>query len=288
MKNLEELKIKTRISVTSLFTRLLLLLLLVTTLFLLARAVYVYLPGGMDWIFYFRPAALELLHGRSPYTVHGFYYPFWILLPLMPIALLPAGIGVAALYVLGLLAYAYVAYKLGAQPVTLVFLLLSFPVMSGLYNGQIEWLAVLGLVLPKSLGLFLLLSKPQTGLGIALFWFVEILREAGWSEALRKFVPVGLGFALSFLLFGLWPLQALGRISAGMNASLWPHSIPFGLILLIVAFNKRKLGLSMMASPLLSPYFTFHTWSVVLLGLLPSQVLVVLAAVGTWILGLLS
>jgi hypothetical protein len=253
------------------------------SLLVLARVVYLYLPGGLDWSKYTQPAALELLHGRSPYNIPGFYNPFWVLLPLLPLSLMPTKIGVAVLFVSGLLAYAYVAYRLGAKPMTILFLLFSFPIMAGLYNGQIEWLALLGLVLPKPIGLFFLLSKPQIGLGIALFWFAEALRQGGWREAVRVFAPVSSAIAFSFLLFGLWPSHGIHRINLGLNVSLWPYGIPIGLALLIIALRQRKLAPAMIASPLLSPYLVPHSWSIVLFGLLPGQALVVIASMGSWL-----
>jgi hypothetical protein len=257
--------------------------LVLASLLMLARMVYLYLPGGWDWGMSIQPAVLELLHGRSPYETTEFLYPFWVLFPLVPLALVPAKLGTAILFVSGLLAYAYVAYKFEAKPVALLFLLLSFPVMEGLYNGEIEWLAILGLVLPKPVGLFFLLSKPQTGLGVALFWLAESMRQGGWREAIRVFAPISVTVVLSFLLFGPWPLHSIRRINSGLNVSLWPYGIPIGLLLLSVALRHRKLGPAMIASPLLSPYLTPHSWSIVLLGLLPGPTVVIVASIGSWL-----
>lgn len=47
----------------------------------------IYLPVGVDWRDTFRPAALMLLAGKSPFAVDIFFAAPWNLLPLIPFAL---------------------------------------------------------------------------------------------------------------------------------------------------------------------------------------------------------
>src|SRR5574342_225013 len=108
----------------------------------------VYLPPAVDWHGSFRPATLELIHGRTPYSAYGFYHAPWGLIPLIPLVLLPESIGRAILVVCALVSYAFVARRLGAKPVAIVALLLSPPVFHELLNGNLDWLAVLGFVMP--------------------------------------------------------------------------------------------------------------------------------------------
>ena len=58
------------------------------------------LPLGVDWVFFFRPAALKLLMFQSPYDVWGFPSPPWALLPMLPFAILPSALGRAGWLVL--------------------------------------------------------------------------------------------------------------------------------------------------------------------------------------------
>ena len=80
---------------------------------------------GYDWILWFRPACLEMIAGRSPYDLSGFYNPPWVLLPMMPLAFLPERAGVVVMTAAYLLSMIYVATRLGAQPVTVLLLLFS-------------------------------------------------------------------------------------------------------------------------------------------------------------------
>ncbi len=140
------------------------------------------LPPAVDWETAFKPAVWKLLQGQSPYRIEGYFNAPWTLLPLIPLVLLPESIGRAAHAVITLAAFAYTAYKLGAKPLAMVILLLSPPVMHGLLNGNIDWLAVLGFVLPPQIGLFFITTKPQIGIAVGLYWLVDIWLQQGWVK----------------------------------------------------------------------------------------------------------
>lgn len=127
-----------------------------------------FLPPGIDWRDTYRPAALALLRGQSPYSVDIFFAPPWALIPLLPFAMLPESIGRAVLFLLALVCYAYTAFRLEARPPALAAFLASPVVMHGLLNSNIEWLPLLGFVLPPQIGLVFVTIKPQIGLAVAL------------------------------------------------------------------------------------------------------------------------
>jgi hypothetical protein len=174
--------------------------LVVLAVILLISAVSVaamYIPSDTDWHGTFRPAARALISGHSPYEVESFFNPPWGLLPLVPIALLPEGVGRAIILI------------------------------SCLLTANIDYLVTLGFVFPPQIGLFFVLIKPQIGGAVALYWFVESWRRGGLREFVRIFWPITVASLVSFLLFGLWPLRTLGRsVDVSWNASLWPASIP--------------------------------------------------------------
>jgi hypothetical protein len=132
-----------------------------------------YLPPGIDWIDTYRPATLALLSGKSPYSVDIFFIAPWELIPLIPLALLPENIGRAILLLLGISSFAFTAYRLGAKPSSLIAFLLSPPVAHCLLNSNIEWLPLLGFIMPPRIGLFFITIKPQIGISVGLFWLVE-------------------------------------------------------------------------------------------------------------------
>jgi hypothetical protein len=249
----------------------------------LVWVVAAYLPFGDDWHHTFRPVALNLISGRSPYVYETFYNPPWAVVPLVPLALLPENVGRALLLLISLVVFAFTAIRLGARPVALVFFLLSPPVMQSLLTGNIDAMVALGFVLPPPIGLFFILIKPQIGGAVALYWLIESWRKNGPREVIRVFGPVTIGLAVSFLVCGLWPFHFGHAVGSSWNASLWPISIPVGLALLTAAVHRRRMSYAMGASPCLSPYLALQSWVGAVASLVASTPETVAAVVGLWI-----
>jgi hypothetical protein len=254
--------------------------------------IYQFVPGGTnnDWGLSFRPALLRMVSGSTPYVPgkEQVLNPPWILAPLIPLALLPEKLGWTLLLVLNLISFGFVAFKLGAKPISTLFLLISAAFLLLLFQGQIDGLIILGFILPKPIGLFLLLGKPQIGLGVAIFWFFEVFRDKGIRGILWTFLPVGLAYLASFILYG--PYLFLGQSLVGeyWDYSIWPISIPIGLLLLKYAISQRKINLAILTGPLLSPYVGFHSYAAALLGLVGVPLDIMLTSLGTWIIFLLG
>jgi hypothetical protein len=265
------------------------LLLLAAASIGLTVLVVVLIPVGTDWTHTYRPAALALLHGKSPYTVDIFFAAPWTVIPLIPFALLPEHIGRAAIFTLGLITFSVTAIKLGAKKGTLAAFLFSPPVIHCLYNSNIEWIPILGFILPPQIGLFFVAVKPQIGLGVTLFWLVEAWRKGGARETIRVFGPFTAIILLSFLIFGFWPLrfQQTLAITQEYNASFWPLGIPMGIFLLVKAIRSRKPNAAMAAGPFFSPYVLLHAYSGALVALAPSAIEMAAVSAGLWIAVLL-
>lgn len=245
-----------------------------------------YLPPGIDWRDTYRPAAKALLSGRSPFSVEIFFAAPWSLIPLLPLALLPLELGRAVLFLASVVSFAFVGHRMGAKPVTMIAFLLSPPVIHCLLNGNIEWLPLLGFILPPQIGLFFVIIKPQIGFAVALFWAVEAWRDGGMAQLIRLLWPIALATLISFALFGLWPLGFLDcpDLVRAHNASLWPASIPVGLGLLVASIRKREIRFAVGASPCLSPVVLLHAWSGALLALAPFTAEMIAAVAGLWVL----
>lgn len=220
-----------------------------------------HLPPAVDWDGTYRPAAQALMRLENPYAaVDGFYNPPWALLPLSPfIAARDAGRG--AVFIVSLGVYALVAVRMGAKPVPVGLFLTSPPVLHSLLNGNLEWLVLLGVVLPPRWGLFLVLLKPQVTGGLAVYWVVDAWRAGSWRRIARLIWPVTVALLASFALYGLWPLRARHMPELWWNASLWPLSIPGGVLLLVWATWKREPKAALASSPLLAPYVLLHAWA---------------------------
>lgn len=240
-----------------------------------------YLPPAVDWESAFRPATLALTRLESPYEDTGFYNPPWMLLFLLPFAA-SLEVGRAAILVLSIGVYAFVAVRMGAPPITMAAFLLSPPILHTLLHGNLEWLVLLGVLAPPRWGLFLVTIKPQMGNMVALFWTVEAWREGGWRRVVGLLWPVSLAYVISIMLFGPWPLRASTQTGLWWNASLVPYSIPVGIIAIIWAIWKRDIRGALIASPCLSPYVLLHAWSGALFALARNQRLAVLSVILLW------
>lgn len=245
---------------------------------------YIHSP---DWHATFRPAALEILHGRSPYNAKGFFNPPWAAILLIPFAVLPENVGWTILVITALGVYAYVAHKLGANKLTISVLLLSPACLHGILIGNIDWLPILGIVLPPWLGLFFLALKPQVSVMVILYLFFAEWKRGGPLRVFKTFLPVGLAAALSIIIFGPWFLSIPSLNKLPANDSLFPMSLPIGLALAVAAIRKNDIRYSMMASPMLAPYLLLYSWIGALLALAPKPYEAAAAVIGMWIVVLM-
>jgi hypothetical protein len=260
-----------------------LLLVLCVVIFFVVKAQN---PFAVDWHFSYRPAALAMAQGKSPFTeVKLFVTAPWSLIPIIPFALLPEDIGRSLWFVVSLGMFAFVGYKLGAKPVAVLAFLLSAPIANCIQVGNIEWMVLLGYILPPQIGLIFLAMKPQSTFIAILYFIVEAWHKEGFKGALRVVWPVTLIGVLSLLIYGLWPLKAqISFATAGIfNISIWPQGIPIGLLLALRAFRDRKREPAMMASAFLSPYTILLSWSSAVAAFAASTVEMVTVCIGSWI-----
>jgi hypothetical protein len=241
------------------------------------------LPGGDDLHGVFLPATNLLISGYSPYSETMFFSPVWTLIPFIPIVILPPALGRAIIFVLSLCAYAFSAWRFGAKPVAIIAFLLSPPIVMSLWLSSVDWIPILGFVLPPQIGLFFILVKPQMGSIVAIFWFFDALHRGGLKEIIRVFSPIILAVVLTFFFYGMWPLQSSNLVSIEHNASIWPISIPIGFGLIVSAFRKHEIKYAIAASPCLSPYVMVTSWVSVLIPLLLSIPELISVLIGSWI-----
>jgi len=245
---------------------------------------------GIDWRLTYRPAALAFLRGQNPFNVEvspeaPFFAAPWGLIPLLPLALLPVEVGRALVMLVGIFAFSIAAHRMGAKPITMAVFLLSPPVVHTILNANIEWMPILGFVMPPSIGLFFVTVKPQTGFAVAIWWLFDAWRKGGLGLVIRTFAPVTIAYLISFAIYGLWPLGMFNAIGygTGFNSSLWPLSIPIGLVLLVTSIKKRDIKYAMPASPFLSPYVLFHAWSSAVFAFVSEPVQLTVIVLGLWI-----
>jgi hypothetical protein len=241
---------------------------------------------GIDWHETYFPALQKVLLVGNPYDIPTFRNAPWVLLVLLPFAILPEDTGGILYFIASLVGYAWVAYKLKARPIAFAAFLFSPPVIYGLRMLNVDVLVLIGFVLPVPIGLFFVLIKPQMGIAVVIYWVAEAWREGGVKSVLRTFAPVTVALILSFVIFGNW---IIGRqsdlLDSFWNASLWPWALPIGLVLIGLSIRDRRSDFGMAASPFLSPYLAYHSWVCVLVGLLRYDFQLVIAVIGMWIAG---
>ncbi len=243
-----------------------------------------YLPVGIDWRDTYLPATLAALDGKSPFTVEIFYSAPWAVIPLIPFAIMPYEIGRLGVFVLGLGIFAYVPIKLGAKmPATIIFLM-SAAVIGCLNNGNIEWMPLLGFVLPPQVGLILLAIKPQVGIGLGLYWFITIWKYKGLKEVAMVFAPVTILLLISFVIYGPWVLRFRQTLAWSVdNTSFFPYGLFIGAVLLIRSLKQKNDRLAMSAGPFLSPYVLQFTWVAILVSFLDEPFELLVVVICLWI-----
>jgi hypothetical protein len=228
---------------------------------------------GADWRWYFQPAAQEVLHGRTPYAVDGFYNPPWALIPLLPLAALPLDWSIPIMMTLNLAAWTYTAMRLGMKS----FLILPFIFFSGsMMNSimaNIDGLLSLGLFLPPPLAILVVMIKPQIGFPIVLFWSMRILLDQGtlklkFINMTKLLAPFALLMVLSFVLYGTWFIQGTDAVGKSWNSSPWPRLIPLGVSLLVLSLHTKDLRWALAAIPYVTPYLSPDTWAFSTLAIL--------------------
>lgn len=241
----------------------------------------------IDWAFAFRPAVLA--YAEDPYQ-YEFFNPPWALWVLAPFALLPPPFDHGVLMFVSAIVIAYVAKKMGAKPWTMLLVFLSPPVLDSLLCGQLEWLVLLGVVLPLSWGLPLMLIKPQVGLVVAAWkiWMVHrrYVRNSSGGVGLQLTdfsLTIGV-LIVSFLRHGFWPIHMLDVME---QTFAWPYLIPVGLALVYMAYDAACLRAALMASPCLAPHAWPYSFSGVVIALADEPKLLAVVVAGMWAVRLL-
>lgn len=247
---------------------------------------------GFDWYFTYRTASMAFLHGLNPYP-HSFYFAApWLLPFLIPFSLLHPPWDFYALSFVGFLTFALIAYKISGKSLFMICLfLLSAPVTLCLWNGNIEWLCMLGFLLPAGWGLPLLLIKPQIGIGVAVFYgFQVLLRKRSPLVFLPSLVLLLWSIAFYDLWFMRWNITVNWSASVGKmgwNLSLWPYGLIIGIPMILRAIISRKREWAIASSPFLSPYGLLFNYASVLMGSMNMPLEFIGVWIGLWIATLL-
>jgi hypothetical protein len=211
-----------------------------------AYALYCFYPSSYnDWIHWFSKLAANL---SNPMNVEGFVNPPWtalfVLYGFLPIRIsnvINLMINIVVLF----LAIRYVHG--GWSGILLTFTCPLFLEMARV--NPIDWIPLLGFLLPTMWGLPLMAVKPQTlGAAILIKWKKE-------NFQVKPVIPLIVVVILSFIVWGFWiPGGAGSLINQAWNFSFWPVSIPLGVYVLYKAWKEDDEILAGASSALFLPY----------------------------------
>lgn len=218
-------------------------------------ALIVFYPVGVDWQYTFGQL---WQHWDNPYAVRGLANPAWIMLYL-PHTALPLKASNAVNLILNITLPALVLYKYHGKAMLplLAMLYTSPPFLDLIRTNNIEWIPLLGLLLPPQWLIVTMAVKPQSIGGVALI---------AWKRAdhrIKVLIPLVICILASILLYGLWFLhldwQTIQKPHAAANFAPFPYFVPFGLYLLYRAYKQEDEILAGCATPLLVPYFAVYS-----------------------------
>jgi hypothetical protein len=261
-------------------------LILILMILVALPSLYYSVSVGQDWYQFYRPATLALIQGQNPYDIRDFHNAPWALIPFIPFALVPYQLGRVGFFLLSLAGFFYIPYKLGAKPISVILFVTSYPVISCLNGGGIEWLPMLAFVTPAPVSLIFAAIKPQIGIGIGVYWLFESWRSGGVRTVIKNFLPVTLMLGASFFFYGFWVLTFMGKTQNVVNISIFPYLVPIGLYLLWTAIKQRHARPAMAAGPFFAPYHTLFSLAAPLIVLLEHPKLFVVISAFLWGMGI--
>jgi hypothetical protein len=207
------------------------------------------LPSFGDWNNIFYPAARL----ANPYQQPGYLNPPWAAAIIYPFSLLSKHAGGALWMLVSIGLILFSARRLGADRLGLLFILGNPFMWFFLTLGQLDALVLLGFVLLQPPWDVLLLAVKPHVIGTAiLFRLREYDRRAWWLLAAA--------LLLSLLIWWNWPAQMIAKwfrpedLYYAISHGVWPWGIPFGLILLGLAWKRKSPVPGALATYFLTPY----------------------------------
>jgi hypothetical protein len=216
-----------------------------------------YMEIVTDWDVY-RQASLDFLRGLNPMRTPFNYLPPWMSLLIAPVAILPRWAGYVVGGVIMLMATIVAVKKLKGDLWTILLVSTTPFLLHNLLWGNLEWVPLLGMLLPSMWGLIWISAKPQSGAGVVLYDLAQVARR---KMPITVLLPFGVTGLLALLLYQ-YPFSIgtpPAEVVATASYDVFPVGVPVGLALIAWAIKHDDRWLAYAASPLLMPYFTSHT-----------------------------
>lgn len=199
-------------------------------------------------------------HLRDPYTIQGFVNPPWTGVLLIPFGLMPLALGVLVQTCLFFTLLTGVIFKFGGTKKTVLLVLTSYFALDAVLEANIEWLVLLGLLLPTAYSGPFLVIKPQSALG---YWF-----SLRWRDLLIAVLVLLIFLLITLAIWGLWPVDLQRKVSrhfeipynlAPMALIPIPLSLLIGVVLAYFAFKRHDPALGIFAWLFFVPYTVMYS-----------------------------
>ncbi len=207
------------------------------------------------------------LHLGQPYEVTRFVNVPWTALFLAPFSLPPFEFAVLMQVILYFCLLATVVFKFGGNLWTVLVVFLSPLAFDATMELNVDWVVVIGLLVPREWSGVFFLVKPQVLFGS---WF-----GFEWREIVRAVLILLVVLVISFAVLPGWPQamadnvmsNTLGDVGNRVNIAMSKglpivFSYGIGVVLAVWAFRRKDVFLGVVAWQFLVPYMTFY-------GLLP-------------------
>ncbi len=242
------------------------------------------IPTWFDQGNTFRPASYNILH---PYTVERFYNTPWVLLFIFPFAWLPLEVSMLLQAALLYSVLTFVIFRLGGDFKVVVWTLTSFMSLDATLQMNVEWVVLIGLLVPATYSAPFLAIKPQLALG---YYF-------GVSP--KKWLPIAgisiIVLLISFVVWGFWPPSMIagtqltpgGRYFniAPINLLPWPISVAIGVFFAYQAFRKKDEALGILAGFFFVPYFAPYSLPLIFaIVAIKARRLAIIITISMWII----
>lgn len=223
-----------------------------------ALLLYTYSPVVLVWhdqIHIFRPPELA-----TPYGTGGFVHPVWVVVLTYPFRWLPLEMSTLVQALIYFIALALVIVKFGGNRRAILITLCSFISLDAVLQMNIDWLVILGMLLPAWASGPFVLAKPQIGLGYYFGLYPH--------DLLRAVLVMVIMGVVTLLIWGWWPsiiLEKVGELSIGRFFNIAPLqylsylSIVIGIILAGFAFRRKDVPLGVLAGLFFTPYISAYS-----------------------------
>lgn len=219
---------------------------------------------------------------QSPYNVECYYSPAWVAILFSPLSVFTREIAYRIYAAILFGSYIFIIFRISKQDLLVSIIACFSPfVFMTMQYGNIDWLVLLGLISPKFLGIWLILTKPQMGFTLAIVWAWIIYKEKGVRSLFVTFTPVTLGLLISLLLGMRLPNP---EILSTWSADIWPIGLILGIPALVIAIRKKDEFLALATAPFLTPYIGPMSWAAILPITMQRRVFITVAVVLSWLL----